>query len=396
MIGISKLYCGTIEPSDALRYERKSSLLPSHLLQFSQDKKPVIVWNVTNRCNLKCIHCYAKAISYECATKNELTTDEGFQLIDDLSNFGIPVLLFSGGEPLLRPDIIELLKYANQKGLRTVLSTNGTLITDEIALKLKNIGLSYVGISFDGLSKVNNKLRGVPNSFENALNGLRFCKKYNLKVGIRFTISNYNKQEIKSMFEFMKSENIPRVCFYHLVYSGRGTNLINEDLTHKETREIVDLIINETKNAHHSGIPLEVLTVDNHCDGVYLYLKLLKENPTRANDVYKLLLMNGGNSTGIGIGCISWDGEIYADQFWRHCSFGNIKNKLFSLTWNDTSNIIMNGLKNRKQLIIKNSKKCSHCKWLDICNGNLRVRAEVIDGNIWGDDPACYLTNEEI
>ncbi|MCP4369301.1 MAG: radical SAM protein, partial [Deltaproteobacteria bacterium] len=110
MIGISKLYCGTVEPSDALRYGRMSSQLPSHLLQFSRDKRPVVVWNITRRCNLKCVHCYAHAkdISFD----NELSTQEGKRLIDDLSGFGVPVLLFSGGEPLVRKDLPELADYA--------------------------------------------------------------------------------------------------------------------------------------------------------------------------------------------------------------------------------------------------------------------------------------------
>ena len=149
MIGISKLYCGTVEPSDALRYGRLSSSLPSHLLQFSADKRPVVVWNVTRRCNLKCVHCYAQATKE--AESNELTTQEGKRLIDDLVAFGVPVLLFSGGEPLVRKDLPDLAEYAVQNGMRAVISTNGTLITPQMARKLKDIGLSYVGISLDGV-----------------------------------------------------------------------------------------------------------------------------------------------------------------------------------------------------------------------------------------------------
>lgn len=399
MIGISKLYCGTVEPSDALRYNRKSLLLPSHLLQFSEDKKPVIVWNITNKCNLKCIHCYAKAttsFSNEYENNNELTTTQGFQLIDELADYGVPVLLFSGGEPLLRSDIFDLLEYAQKKGIRTVLSTNGTLINDKVANKLKNCGLSYVGISFDGLHKTNDMFRGVLGTFKKSLNGLKICQKKGIKVGIRFTINKLNMHEINDIFDLMINENIPRACFYHLVYSGRGNEILNHDLTHEETKSIMDVIIENTKKAHQMGIPLEILTVDNHCDGPYLYLKLKKENPNRAKNVYELLKMNGGNSSGIGIGCISWDGEVYADQFWRHYSFGNIKNKPFSIIWNDTSDPIMNGLKNRKPLLIKYTKRCKICKWIDICNGNLRVRAEYVNGKIWSDDPACYLTEDDI
>ena len=133
MIGISKLYCGTVEPSDALRYGRDSSKLPSHLLQFSEDKRPVVVWNITRRCNLKCVHCYAHA--KDIPFDNELTTDQGKGLIDDLAAFGSPVMLFSGGEPLVRKDLPQLAAYAVEKGMRAVISTNGTLITPKIDRK---------------------------------------------------------------------------------------------------------------------------------------------------------------------------------------------------------------------------------------------------------------------
>ena len=394
MIGISKLYCGTVEPSDALRYERDSSKLPSHLLQFSKDKKPVVVWNMGRRCNLKCVHCYAqsKDIEYE----DELTTEQGKELIDDLAEFGSPVILFSGGEPTMRKDLPELAEYAKSKGMRAVISTNGTLIDEKMAKVLKEIGLSYVGISLDGVRETNDKFRGVPGAFDAAINGLRNCMKEDIKVGLRFTINKKNYKDIPAIFDIIEEEGIPRVCFYHLVYAGRGSKLVEDDLSHEESRKVLDLIMDRTKALHDKGMPVEVLTVDNHCDGPYVYLRLLKEDPERAKDVYDLLMMNQGNSTGIGIGCVSWDGSVHADQFWRHYSFGNVKDRKFSEIWTDTSDELMAGLKDRKPLIKANADRCAKCKWFDICNGNFRVRAEAIYDNVWADDPACYLTDEEI
>ena len=394
MIGISKLYCGTVEPSDALRYERDSSKLPSHLLQFSKDKKPVVVWNMGRRCNLRCVHCYAqsKDIEYE----DELTTEQGKELIDDLAEFGSPVILFSGGEPTMRKDLPELAEYAKSKGMRAVISTNGTLIDEKMAKVLKKIGLSYVGISLDGTREINDKFRGIPGAFDAAIDGLRNCRKEDIKVGLRFTINKKNVADIPAIFDLIEEEGIPRVCFYHLVYAGRGTKLVEDDLTHEESRAALDLIMDRTKALHDKGMPVEVLTVDNHCDGPYVYLRLLKEDPERAKEVYDLLMMNQGNSTGIGIGCVSWDGSVHPDQFWRHYSFGNVKDRKFSEIWTDTSDELMAGLKDRKPLIKANADRCAKCKWLEICNGNFRVRAEAIYDNVWADDPACYLTKEEI
>jgi len=391
MIGISKLYCGTVEPSDALRYGRHSSTLPSHLLQFSSDKRPVVVWNITRRCNLRCVHCYAHAT--EQSHQNELSTEQGFQLIDDLSDFGVPVLLFSGGEPLVRKDLPELARYAVKKGMRAVISTNGTLITESAAKTLKAIGLSYVGISLDGMEEINDRFRGVKGAFRAAMEGIRNCQAAGIKVGLRFTINRFNVDEIPKIFNLLEEMDIPRVCFYHLVYAGRGSKLVEKDLSHDASRTAVDLIMDYTKRLHDKGKPKEVLTVDNHADGPYLYMRLLKENPERAAEVLELLKMNEGNNSGRGIGCVSWDGEVYADQFWRHYSFGNIKDRPFSKIWTDTTNPLMKSLKEKKKHV---KGRCAGCRWLDICAGNFRVRAEAITGDVWAPDPACYLTDKEI
>lgn len=391
MVGISKLYCGSVEASDPLRYGRHSGKLPSHLLQFSKDKKPVVVWNVGRRCNLHCIHCYSQSNDQDYS--GELTTKEGFALIDDLAQYGSPVLLFSGGEPLMRPDIYELIGHARSKGMRAVLSTNGTLITKDVARRLKELDLSYVGISLDGMQPTHDSFRGKKGAFTEALNGLRYCKEVGIKVGLRFTINKKNVQDISGIFQLLRDEDIPRVCFYHLVYSGRGSEIIKEDLSHEETRATVDLLMKETKQLFDDGLEKEVLTVDNHGDGVYLYLKMLEENNERAEDVMTLLKMNGGNSTGNGIGCVSWDGSVHADQFWRHETFGNVKDRPFSEIWTDLSNPLMAKLKDKKPHV---KGRCAACKFLDICGGNFRVRAEAVHGDLWMEDPACYLTDKEI
>jgi Fe-coproporphyrin III synthase len=391
MIGISKLYCGTVEPSDALRYGRQSSKLPSHLLQFSEDKRPVVVWNITRRCNLKCVHCYAHAKDQ--AFSNELSTEQGKHLIDDLAGFSVPVILFSGGEPLIRKDLPELANYAVEKGLRAVISTNGTLISPETARVLKDIGLSYVGISLDGMEEINDRFRGVKGAFQSALEGIKNCRDAGIKVGLRFTVNRFNVGEIPQIFNLLREMDIPRACFYHLVYAGRGSSLVRDDLSHEGSRASVDLIMDLTRQLHEEGKPKEILTVDNHADGPYLYLRLLKENPQRAGEVLELLEMNEGNSSGIGIGCVSWDGEVHADQFWRHHSFGNVKDRPFSEIWTDTTEPLMKKLKEKK-LHVKG--RCAKCRWLKICGGNFRVRAEAVTGDVWAPDPACYLTDQEI
>ena len=391
MIGISKLYCGTVEPSDALRYGRHSKELPSHLLQFSSDKKPVVVWNVTRACNLKCVHCYAKAS--ESSHEKELTTREALTMLDDLAGFGVPVVLFSGGEPLVREDLVDLAGHAVHKGMRAVISTNGTLITQDKAMELKDVGLSYVGVSLDGLEEVNDRFRGKKGAFRAAMEGIRNCREAGLKVGLRFTLNRMNVQEVPRIFNLLEEADIPRVCFYHLVYAGRGSELIEEDLDHQQTRQVVDLIIDRTKDLHDRRIMTEVLTVDNHADGPYLYLRMVREGRPGAEEVLELLKMNEGNNSGRGFGCISWEGSVHADQFWRHLSFGNVRERPFSRIWTDLSNPILRKLKEKKRHV---KGRCAVCSWLDVCGGNFRVRAEAVTGDMWAPDPACYLSDEEI
>jgi len=391
MIGISKLYCGGVEPSDALRYGRKAAELPSHLLQFSEDKKPVVVWNCTRSCNLRCVHCYSQ--SQSCKYEGEMTTEEGMRLIDSLAEFGAPVVLFSGGEPLLRKDLSELIRRATSSGLRAVISTNGTLISPDKARELKNLDLSYVGVSLDGTEPVNDKFRGVPGAYARAMDGIRACREAGLKVGLRFTINRRNVGEIPAIFKILVDEDIPRACFYHLVYAGRGSALIDEALDLPRARQAVDEIIDLTAGLHRRGMPKEILTVDNHCDGVYLYQRLLRENPERAKQVLELLQYNGGNSSGVGIACVSWDGAVHPDQFWRHLTLGNVRERKFGDIWTDSGNQLLTMIKNKKRHV---TGRCAACKWLDICGGNFRVRAEAVNGDLWAPDPACYLTDKEI
>ncbi|MFH1487137.1 MAG: radical SAM protein [Chloroflexota bacterium] len=391
MLGVTKLLCDGISPGDALRYGRTSSRLPSHLLQFSQDKKPVVVWNLVRRCNLHCIHCYSESSDQDYL--GELNTLEGKTLVKQLAEFGVPVVLFSGGEPLLRSDLFELVELAVQKGIRAVLSTNGSLITKRVATQLKELGLSYVGVSLDGLEETHDRFRGKRGAFQDSLRGIRHCRDAGLKVGLRFTMTRHNRQEVGAIFDLLEEEDIPRCCFYHLAYSGRGSHLVKEDLTHNETRQVVDIIFQRTLDLHRRGLSKEILTVDNHSDAVYLYLKLREEQPSRAADVHELLKWNGGNSSGVGIACVDNLGDVHADQFWRHYSFGDVRQRRFADIWEDTSDPLMGGLKNKKAMV---KGRCALCRYLDVCGGNLRVRAEAVYGDVWAPDPACYLSDEEI
>ncbi|MBI4297027.1 MAG: radical SAM protein [Chloroflexi bacterium] len=388
MLNVTKLLCDISTPGDDLRYE---GLVHGGSRRSNLERRPVVVWNLTRRCNLHCIHCYAEA--QDEAAPGELTHQEGKALIDDLAVFKAPVLLFSGGEPLLRPDLFELAGYAVANGLRAVLSTNGILITPENAQRIKEAGFTYVGVSLDGLEPVHDRFRGKKGAFRGSLAGMHNCQEAGVRVGIRLTLTRHNFLQIRDIFRLMEAEGITRLCFYHLAYAGRGSRLVEHDLSPQESRQAMDTIFQETV-ALHSRLPqAEVLTVDNHADSVYLYLKMKGEQPERAAQVLRLLEINGGNASGIAIAAVDDQGEVHPDQFWRHCSLGNIRERPLSQIWQDTSHPILGLLKERAPYL---KGRCGLCQYQRLCNGNLRVRAEAVYGDIWAPDPACYLTDEEI
>ncbi|MDP3731669.1 MAG: radical SAM protein [Candidatus Omnitrophota bacterium] len=368
------------EKQNKLRYSQGGSLAPR-----------IVVWNITARCNLRCWHCYYS--SGDRSSLKELKLEEARNFVADLSALKVHTLLFSGGEPLLKPDIFALAKFAKDKGIKVALSTNGTLINSRVAREIKKAGFSYVGISLDGMEETNDIFRQEKGAFQRSLQGIRNCKKLGLAVGLRFTLTRYNFKDLPDIFSLAERERVDRFCIYHLAYVGRGSNIREMDLSHLEKRRALELIWRKTNYFLKKKLNIEVLTVNNHADGAWAYIKLKELYPARANLAWEMLKAQGGNSAGIKIASVDDCGNIYADQFLRRYPLGNIRIKKFSQTWLGPDNSLLEALRDRISYL---PERCQRCSFIKICNGNFRARAEAISGNLWQDDPACYLTEEEI
>ncbi|NLK52934.1 MAG: radical SAM protein [Syntrophomonadaceae bacterium] len=390
MIGCTKLLCGTATVSEAIKYERDSRQLRPGMLQFSTSERPLVVWNTTNRCNLRCQHCYLDA--EDRAYSGELTTEQARSFIHDLAEMKAPVLLFSGGEPVLRRDLLELGRLAADLGLRPVLSTNGTLITPELALKLQEAGFQYVGVSVDGAPATHDRFRDKEGAFAQALRGIKSAAAIGLKTGVRFTVNRLNQEDLDEVLQIVEKEGIPRFCMYHLVYSGRGRDLSGLDTSIEEKRKIMENMVRSTLDLYQRGVEVEILTTDNHADGIFLYNYVLTHQPERAEEILKLLEMHGGCSAGTKFANVDPQGNVHPCQFWQHYTLGNVKERKFSEIWQDKDEPLLVKLRQKQDLV---KGRCGACQYKAYCGG-CRVRAEAVTGDLWAEDPACYLTDQEI
>ena len=352
---------------------------------------PVVIWNLIRRCNLKCKHCYT--ISSDHDFPGELNIEEVFKTMDDLKDFRVPVLILSGGEPLLRPDIFEISHRAKEMGFYVGLSSNGTLITDDNIEQIAAVNYDYVGISMDGLRKTHDHFRGRDGAFDESLHGVRLCRDKGLKVGLRFSITAQTAADLPDLIKLAEDEDVSKFYLSHLNYGGRGNKNRGEDAHHIMTREAMDLMFETSLRYIREGLDKEIVTGNNDADGVYLYHWVQKHFPDKAEHIRAKLVQWGGNASGVNIANIDNVGEVHPDTFWWHYKLGNVRDRKFSDIWPDTSDPVMAGLKASPRQI---GGRCGKCQHFDICGGNTRVRAMQLTGDPWAEDPACYLEDHEI
>lgn len=385
MISISKLLFDLSAEGDGLRYDDPNG----DDIRERKQRRPVVVWNSTRQCNLYCEHCYAGA---DCeAAAGEFSTAEARDLLDDLAAYGVPVVLFSGGEPLVREDLTELVDYASEQGLRPVLSTNGTLLTRERARELRDAGLAYAGVSVDGLPERNDQFRGQEGAFDAALDGIRACLDVGLKTGLRYTVTEANVEDLPGVVDLLTDEGVDRFCFYHLDYGGRGRPDI--DLSPADRRRTVRQLCDLTREYHDRGHEIETLLVGNYCDAGFL-TEYAQEafGPERAELVRNYLRVNGGDPAGERVAAVDYQGNVHPTQFWQWYSLGNVRDRPFGAIWEDESNPVLRTLREREAHL---EGQCADCAYQDVCRGGSRLRALAVHDDLFAPDPQCYLTPAE-
>ncbi|MET1415389.1 heme d1 biosynthesis radical SAM protein NirJ [Roseibium sp. HPY-6] len=353
--------------------------------------KPVVIWNLTRRCNLRCRHCYT--VSADVDFPGELTHAQAMATLEDLGEFGVPALILSGGEPLDRRDLFDIATRARDLVRMLALSTNGTKLYGEMADKVAEIGFDYVGISIDGIGATNDWFRGVEGAYKQALRGVRECKARGIKVGLRFTLTQANHKHLPDLLRLCDAEGVDKFYLSHLVYAGRGDKNRSEDAEHKRSRWAMDLLLERAWTGVSGGRELDIVTGNNDADAVY-FLNWLRRRfgDTKAEHVREHLVAWGGNSSGLGVANIDTLGNVHPDTYWSDYTVGSVKTDAFSKLWTGDDPILAQ-LRTRPRPL---KGRCGACALQDVCGGNTRIRALQLTGDPWAEDPACYLDDNEI
>lgn len=324
----------------------------------------IISWNTTNKCNMYCDHCYRESGEENIG---ELTTEEGKKLITEIKKAGFMIMIFSGGEPLMRPDIVELIAHAKSVGLRPVLGSNGSLLTEDLAYRLKEAGAIRIGISLDSLdSKKHNHLRKYENAFEEAVRGMEICNKVGLEFQIHTTVMKWNLKEMEAITDFAVSKGAKAHHLFFLIPTGRGVNIEADMLTEEEYEEVLNIVLEKQKK-----VKIEIKPT---CAPQFMRIAKEKEMDMR---------FTKGCIAGISYCIVSPRGDVQPCAYFD-LRVGNVKDKPFDEIWRESTAF-------EKMRTEEYSGGCGECNYKFICGG-CRARAYYnYDGDYMAEDSWCIL-----
>jgi len=350
----------------------------------------LVVWDSTSMCNLKCKHCYANAGKL---APGELTTEERKKLIDDIYDAGVIALAISGGEPTIRKDFLEIVKYAHDKGLYVSVASNGTLITKKFAKKLKKTGVDYIEISLDHTDpKVHDKFRGVDGAWKKTVEGIKNCVDAGIVTCIATTVTKYNYDDVPKMVELAEKLKVDRFIAFNFIPTRRGKEIVDMDITPEQREKLLNFLYDKLEEDNG----LEVFST---CPAyARISLEKVKEgegksvSPTHFADVplsgraIALADFIGGCGAGRNYCSVEYNGDMQPCVF-IPIKVGNAMKDGFENVWKNSK--VLKKLRDRE--LLKNG--CGKCEYKYVCGG-CRARAYAYYGDILASDPGCVLVEK--
>lgn len=357
----------------------------------------LIFWETTAGCNLRCIHCRRVTVANQ-LTPQDLTTAEAFQLIDQIVELGKPVFVLSGGEPLFRPDIFEIARYASDVGLPVALATNGTLVNAEVAAQIKASGVKRVSISFDGAdAATHDAFRGLSGSFDAAVRGFQELRKIGLPVQINTTVANHNKTQLESMLQLAKDLDAVGLHLFLLVPVGCGVQIAEEQMiSAREYEQVLNWLYDTEQSEPHLQLKatcaphyfrvMRVRQAQDKRSGLDRSLPASHDRQLNGHPHGQMHAATKGCLAGTGVCFVSHRGEIFPCGY-LPIEAGHIRRQTFSDVWLNSP--LFAELRNPDIL----EGKCGICQFKSLCSG-CRARAYGITGNYLAEEPFCSYQPE--
>jgi radical SAM protein with 4Fe4S-binding SPASM domain len=374
MINLTRLLRTDETEREVKRHQGKEAKdVPKHLIRYSKVSSPMVVWNITRKCNLSCSVCHLDSAAT--ADEGELTTEEAMDFIDQMAEIGVPLISVYGGEPLTRKDFLELASHAHMKGLRMIFSTNANLVTGKMAEKIRDSGITYVGIDLDGFAQQNGGF-DVLDGLNRAMPAIQHLKEAGLGCGVRITLGNFNSHKLQDIVRAIENSGLKRFAVCQLL-DGRPWKEVRA-----ERLEIMKFLTDYTMRSPS----MEVITEHVYADGVYILERLKRKDPQRVRRISKLLALQGGCPAGRKLINVDHLGFVHPCMYWKEHNLGSIKKGGLADLW-AKGNLFPEKLRNRIHHL---RGKCSNCGYTALCGG-CRSRAERYLGDCFRSDPACYL-----
>ena len=337
-----------------------------------------IAWEITRRCNLKCVHCRSSS-ELEVREHPDFSFEEAKRVIDDISSYASPVMVLSGGEPLLREDVFDIARYGAGKGLRMCMATNGTLVNDEVCEKIKAADIKMVSLSIDGsTAEVHDNFRNSPGAFDATVNAANLFNRHGIKFLVNSSFTKRNQEEIPRIYKFVKELGATAWYMFMIVPTGRGEDIMEELISVDDYEDLLNWHYDMEKDE-------EEMLVRPTCAPSYYRIVLQKSKEEGEGYKRRTLQFSTGGSKGCLAGqliaLLDVDGNLLPCSYFPMAA-GNIREKSFKEIWEESELFL--DLRDFKAY----KGRCGACEYVGVCGG-CRARAYAMSGDYMQEEPFC-------